>query len=705
MGPPPRVFFPDSPTAVGTPVDDGSTFKRRKVRQTFSRRMCRLVLPTPLMRFEGDSAALRIGASDSASIGSTTQITVTTAAATPATSNRGPTSSGTSVAASATAGNLPQNIRIGLSSCDPLLAFEKFVFVATCDGRVAVYSLVNYNPLVSEDVLASERRRADEWAEEDHMLEMLLSEADANTNDPPKEGSSQDEQDLKSRLRKHEEALRVEPMMVISLPQENITDEPNGQAPTVVALCAADCLIDDRSSAANTASDAAGERSLPSAVSLVPNLTEDLIGHVAILDESGSVHIVELVLARSGAVVGNKIESNVVFSFQTGRAGATCLSIQQGSNGEKHLVAGYCSGEVASYQVFTTCLGGTEIKRRHSEAKSQEHASSSPHHKRSASAVPTSFPGALENANRTETIEEVETDRETMLGPICVQIVWQGIFPVPVRSSSTSRRSTLLFIGTEQLQRNCSKTSSGSFAAAACHSLSPAVSIEVVDSSLVKKIWDKTGSVVHLSCCSIWPEAGKEMKDGWTRNPDCVHPKSDMYDKLDLGRSSVTDRMCCKACVCYDVISSELNSFLIYLACLDEYTATACHDGTIGVFSIDSKSWGICHPDNQVLLFERCIGLGFVRDIEDYLVCCLGGGTIYLLPISTADGPTNSSDILRLAVPINDEDTSTIRFAQCFAAGTSQVASIGVTPSLEKRHIALLGWAGGVIDVHEICLT
>lgn len=674
MGPAPRAFFPDS--AVGTPVDDGTTFRRRRVRQRFSRRMCRLVLPAPLALTEGDSAVQRIGASDSASLegtdGSPTHITVSTA------NNRGPASSGTISVAASAAGALPQNLRVGLSLCDPLLAFEKFAFVATSDGRVAVYSLVHDNPLISEDVLASERRRADEWAEEDHLLETLLSEAYANMNGPRKEGSDQDKQDLKSRLKKNEDTLRVEAMTVISL--SNFADEPNGQVPpTIVALCAADCLI-ERSTVASTASDACGEGSIPSAISLVPDLTDNLLGHVAILDESGSVHIVE-VLARSGAIVGNKhassIETKVVFSFHTGRAGATCLSIQHCD--EKHLVVGYCSGHLASYQIFTTSCE-TEMKRRHSEAKSQEHASSTPH-KRSASAVLVSFPGEVENAANRTSLEEVDNDRETM-GPISAKIVWRGSLPVPVRALSTSRRSTLLFIGTEQLQRNGSKMTSGSLAAT-CHSLSPAISLEVVDAFLVKKMWDKTGAVVDLTCCSIWPAAGKEMKDGWTRNPDCAG--SGLYDKLDLIRTSITDRMC---------------------SCFEGETAIACHDGTVGVFHNDSNGLGICHPDNQVLLFERCIGLGVIKDMEEYLVCCLGGGTIYLLPISTASEPAKSSEILRLAIPIeSDEDTSTIRFIQCFAAGTSHVASMGVNPSCEKKHIALLGWAGGVVDVHEICLA
>lgn len=128
----------------------------------------------------------------------------------------------------------------------------------------------------------------------------------------------------------------------------------------------------------------------------------------------------------------------------------------------------------------------------------------------------------------------------------------------------------------------------------------------------------------------------------------------------------------------------------------------------MGVFHNDSKGWGICHPDNQVLLFERCIGLGVVKDIEDYLVCCLGGGTIYLLPISAANEnePAKSCEILSLVVPESEEDTSAIRCVQCFAAGASEVARVGVEPpSREKKHIALLGWAGGVVDVHEICLA
>jgi hypothetical protein len=50
--------------------------------------------------------------------------------------------------------------------CDPLIAFD-LVLVATTDGRIAVYQLIDYVLDVDEDVMASERRRRSEWDEED----------------------------------------------------------------------------------------------------------------------------------------------------------------------------------------------------------------------------------------------------------------------------------------------------------------------------------------------------------------------------------------------------------------------------------------------------------------------------------------------------------------------------------------------------------
>jgi hypothetical protein len=57
-----------------------------------------------------------------------------------------------------------------MTQCDPLLVFDgRFVLVATYDGRIAIYSIFDFETPsgISEDVEASESRKQVEWMEED----------------------------------------------------------------------------------------------------------------------------------------------------------------------------------------------------------------------------------------------------------------------------------------------------------------------------------------------------------------------------------------------------------------------------------------------------------------------------------------------------------------------------------------------------------
>ena len=65
--------------------------------------------------------------------------------------------------------------------------------------------------------------------------------------------------------------------------------------------------------------------------------------------------------------------------------------------------------------------------------------------------------------------------------------------------------------------------------------LPPAMSLEVIDASLAQEHWQKQlieyksetttnnqPPAILLSECSVWPQAGMEVRDGWTRRKEKV---------------------------------------------------------------------------------------------------------------------------------------------------------------------------------------
>lgn len=150
--------------------------------------------------------------------------------------------------------------------------------------------------------------------------------------------------------------------------------------------------------------------------------------------------------------------------------------------------------------------------------------------------------------------------------------------------------------------------------------------------------------------------------------------------------------------------------------------AFAASDGTVAISHVNSDgSWGIHNSYNQIMLPQRCIGLGTIEHGPQnnirHLCCCLRGGTIFVLPVNEHVGSLSTfrhDDLTMYVVPFDPsgEDDGLVRFVQNFASGV-----VHVTPwddisrnaehatNLDDRPVALVGWNGGVIDVYEISCT
>ena len=121
--------------------------------------------------------------------------------------------------------DIPSYLRIGMS-CDPLIAFD-LVLVATTDGRVAVYQIVDFGLDLDEDVMASERRRLLEWEEEDVEFSDIN-----NTNEEkksPEDSFGFDESgDANERMSRRERSREsVDPLVIVST--HNAVDEDSSK--------------------------------------------------------------------------------------------------------------------------------------------------------------------------------------------------------------------------------------------------------------------------------------------------------------------------------------------------------------------------------------------------------------------------------------------------------------------------------------------
>ena len=130
-------------------------------------------------------------------------------------------------------------------------------------------------------------------------------------------------------------------------------------------------------------------------------------------------------------------------------------------------------------------------------------------------------------------------------------------------------------------------------------------------------------------------------------------------------------------------------------------------------------SWGVMDEDNQIMLFQRCVGLGtldFDRT-RRYIACCLRAGTIFLVPVAKIKtskqirSPMKCDNLIMFPVSVasNGDDDGFIHFVQSFTAGISRVTTWKASLDKEEndadcfmKPIAIVGWTGGILDVYEI---
>ena len=652
-------FFPDSPTTVGSPRYDG--FYKRTVRQRTPNKICSLVLPPPSLdtgssyssgNDVGTTSATRpittVGSSDNASLDG--HSTTFDNANTPPVTNRHSSNASIISASVASMGgigsggsttvpnnNLPLHLRVGMAPCDPILVFNgKFVLVATCDARIAIYSIVQFDNNneggISEDVLASERRKRAEWREEDNILLNLEEEKKEgksnNTNEQQEEEEEEEEEEeneweMRDRMHQREKAKQnVEPILIVTLSKSSRDDHQNQQLnsssyddesttfstgnivspPTIVAICATpgigESLIEQKDP--NTPSVAANqtETVITSSKPMIPSF-DNMFGHVAVLTGDGEVHVLEFLCppasndileGEEGSTDVNEMNHNqvpivnTVLSFNTGHLGATCICMHQAADQDPEQIricVGHQSGIITSFHIYSDKLktnmdSSTRHKRRNTHSspdsltRSKSNELDSGESNIQSKAAPRVLFGSKIPIHRTNSepidtscLDEVESSSYAM-GPAKVLLCWKGALNVPIRSLSSpgwvkssknehQMKHALLVVGLEQRQRENATVQApmnGLGPSAQYHSLSPAISVEVINTTLAEEIYSNvkssSGNCISFHDCSVWPASGREIKDGWMRGGGVRRGSADARDKLfeTLQRTSVTNKIC-----------------------------------------------------------------------------------------------------------------------------------------------------------------
>ena len=150
-----------------------------------------------------------------------------------------------------------------------------------------------------------------------------------------------------------------------------------------------------------------------------------------------------------------------------------------------------------------------------------------------------------------------------MTHTINAELCWRGSMNVPIRcvacrgSLANNKSSCLVALGLMQRQKESNLMDTNR--KCSYQEMSPAVSLDVFDATMAEEHWSRmkeerteTNStaadnryegIISLNQCSIWPAAGMEFRDGWTRS-DGRYCHETVSQALGLRSVSITNKIC-----------------------------------------------------------------------------------------------------------------------------------------------------------------
>ena len=634
-----KAFFPNSPTSVGSPRRDG--FYKRTVRQRTPHKLCSLILPSPLTSlFDSSTTSTTrqqqtVTTSDNVSIDGYST-TIDNVSQTPTQIRHSSNISAVSASVMSTKSSahnslkLPQHLRVGISPCDPLIVFDgRFVLVGTSDGRIAVYSVLDFDNVggISDDVLASERRRQEEWVEEEAEGEEKKDfETSLDTDDEDKE---EHEWDMRDRMQQRQRAKEnVEPILVMTLPNmkqnqsksdhQNLNqvksssyDEESTLAsagnsifspPTIVSMCATPNTGTNLLEKRETNSTKTEQNAIQiHSNSVVPSFV-NILGQIAVLTGCGDVHLFEFLQSPGGEEDTNEISDvpivNSILSFNTGYLGATCIYMHKILTNDKQqmrLSVGHQCGILTTFQIYSELITRNNVESPKRQGHERRNTHSSPEaisrltaQSNAASRVlfQRGSDGNKKNESNLESKEIIRTLSEPIetssqlgldssFGHAKVLLCLEGAFNVPIKSISSagwgevSENGALLVVGLEQRQREDASNQvsmNGLGLSLQHHSLSPTISLEVINTTLAQEVYaaikgeteSSSRKIITLQDYSVWPASGKEIKDGWMRSGKRkgIDPRDKLFSALQ--RTSVTNKICKSIHTVYVLLDVQL---------------------------------------------------------------------------------------------------------------------------------------------------
>ncbi len=534
-------FFPKSPLCVGSPTN-GVEINRRSVRQLTPQKLCSLALPPPLLSLFDADGNIAARGGDEHSVGNHG-------------GGRQPSNASISAGSTGTHHNarLPSHIRVGFAKCDPLLVFDgQYVMVGTADGRIAIYSIIEFDRDVSLDIKMSERRRQREWEEEDFIPPKDNTTKEEKKVDDENKFSSElaeeeNEWEIRERMNKRERARLIDPLLVVTLPINRhkntslVGSEEEHSASvfspaSIIEMCATPKI----------------------GISLVEQRVsgDGFMGHVAVLTDDGVVHVLECFasdsskqisenngeVSRSNAAIPPIV--NIMTSFETENANATSICMRSADGQAPRLCVGSESGLLTEFQLQSTSYHSSGNSSAELLARQRSHE--------------------VKSSTRSDTnplqrqLYDPPSKARQLSDTIKVTLCWQGSSDAPIRSLSCpgwgetkAKAHSHLVVGTEQRQY---ANATRDYGAPLPHNkLSPAISLDMINASLLESIWRKSSEkgdtsskkVVPLSDCSVWPAAGMELRDGWLRSTTKMKPdpKQHLFNSTDLRRASTTSKL------------------------------------------------------------------------------------------------------------------------------------------------------------------
>jgi len=288
---------------------------------------------------------------------------------------------------------------------------------------------------------------------------------------------------------------------------------------------------------------------------------------------------------------------NSILSFNTGYLGATCICMHQVLANDKQqirLSVGHQCGILTTFQIYSDLspVNIVESPKRQGHERRNTHSSPEAISRLTAQSNTASrvlfqrrHDGNKNDVSNLESKEIIRTLSEPIetssqlgldssFGHAKVSLCLVGAFNVPIKSLSNagwgevSENGALLVVGLEQRQKEDASNQvpmNGLGLSLQHHSLSPAISLEVINITLAEEvvtIEGETGSssrkIIPLQDCSVWPASGKEIKDGWMRSGKRkgIDPRDKLFSALQ--RTSVTNKICKSSVLCTSYLMIQL---------------------------------------------------------------------------------------------------------------------------------------------------